>query len=45
VCLRLPLHDSPTQAGSYTQVYLQAALMLVGTATFIAADLRHRRRR
>lgn len=50
VSLQLPLHDTPATdtapavPGSYTQVYMQVALLAAGTAAFVAVDVRHRAR-
>ena len=41
VSLQLPVHDAPTLAGSFTQVYLQVALLALATVTFVAVDWRH----
>lgn len=40
VCLKLPLtgNAATNTAGSYTQVYVQAALLLCGLACFVLLD-------
>ena len=39
--LQLPLHDSPTQQGTYALVWIQIALLVLASVTFVATDFRH----
>ena len=43
VNIALPVHDAPGVPGSYTQLWVQAAFLVVVATTFVALDLRSKR--